>query len=108
MIRRSKLRGPGQRWNGSEALFQEQRLVRQHGSLRDLADEYVGHGLAYDRRQHRRRTAAAAAANDDRGAHQHHDGEDYQGDDHAVSTSLVRFTRWLTTLEDAPGTMVTP
>jgi hypothetical protein len=38
--------------------------------------------------------------------HQHRD--DDQRDDHADSTLPPRFTRWLTTLEDAPGPMVTP
>jgi hypothetical protein len=53
--------------------------------------------------------SATTTAHDDGRTRSHdEDGQYYIQDDHAVSTSFGRLTRWLTTFEEAPGTIVTP
>ena len=52
--------------------------------------------------------ASANGANHHGGADEHHEHRDDDDDDHAGSTSRVRVTRWLTTLDERPGTIVTP
>jgi hypothetical protein len=96
---------PGERPHAFEHAPRRGQPLVERRPLGQVLDQHLGHGRARANRDGRR----APTTNDDEGRErEYRDANEDVGESHAGSASRTRFTRWLTTLEEAPGPIVTP